>query len=185
MSGCPAAGSKAAAVPEVERVWFPPGAATGTGKSEGSLMRAQGGLQTRCPCPSTVVVAQHDCSSLAPLCQASPCCVPLWLCGSPAGGAEGPSVSLSHPWAHRFLTPHSRHWGSSRHHHSAGGVSERDPPARGAPDAEIPFPSSWCLEPPGPIPELPRSQLPAQQDTTGVRNAKVLNLSPESRLCLL
>lgn len=52
--------------------------------------------------------------------------------------------------------------------------------SRGAPAAGIPFPSSWCSEPTS---ALPHTQLPAQHDTAGLRNPKVLNLSPESRLC--
>lgn len=145
-SCCPTCGSKAAAGTEVERAWFPSGAATGTAKSEGSLMRAQGGLQTHCPCPLWWW-HRHNRASLAPLCWVS---APPWLCGSPAGGAEGASMFLSHPWAHQFFTTHSGCWGSPRQcHHSARGVIAGDSPEQGAPAAGIPVPApgAWSLRP--------------------------------------
>lgn len=114
MSSCPAAGSKAATVPEVERVWFLPRAATGTAQSEGSPRKAQGGLQAYCPCP----LSQHrggGTGTTMPVCR---CCAglhtPVPLHGYVGAPLVVLSVSLSHPWTHRFLTTHSRCLGSSQ-----------------------------------------------------------------------
>lgn len=104
-SCCPTCGSKAAAGTEVERAWFPSGAATGTAKSEGSLMRAQGGLQTHCPCPlSPVAVAQaQPCQSGPTVLGFSPTVAvwePCWWC---RGCQHVPVPSVGSPVLHHSL----------------------------------------------------------------------------------
>lgn len=91
--------------PEVERVWFLPGAATGTAKSEGSLMRAQEGLQTHCPCPlSPVAVAQaQPCQSVPTVLGFSPT-VAVWEpCSWCRGSRHVPVPSVGSPALHRSL----------------------------------------------------------------------------------
>lgn len=158
-------------------VWFPPGAATG--ESEGSLLRAQGGLSLS-PVPALWWQHRHGCATLAPLC---PLC-PTVAVGSPAGGPRHvPVPSLGSPVPHTSLQALGELQTTS---HSAGGVTEGVPPARGCSCCRDPPPQLLVLGVSGSNPGITSHSAPstARHDWGGKPTKKVLNLSPEWRLCL-